>query len=239
MPDHVRSTKEVWLFVSAVVWVATRDAALADSLVGQRGRWWLLASRAVRDRLGDPEAALVAAHDELRGALTSNRLRARSATGGSVGAIAAAAWAAPILEDDRSGVLVGATLRRAWDPGMFPPVPRAGAARAQPRGGWRTWCEGGAVPLFKPADVMRAFPPRGGKVQPNDAQRPRDPNMTERLIDIAKERARDGRSLIRVEGTGRIGVAEEMRAILAELPSGVSPSPSLLKKVLSMVHPTG
>ena len=239
MPDHVRSTKEVWLFVSAVVWVATRDAALADSLVGQRGRWWLLASRAVRDRLEDPKAALVAAHDELRGALTSNRLRARSATGGSVGAIAAAAWAAPILEDDRSGVLVGATLRRAWDPGMFPPVPRAGAARAQPRGGWRTWCEGGAVPLFTPADVMRVFPPQRIQAEPVPAERLREPTMTQRVLRLAKERQRTGTTLIRVGAAGRTGVAAEMQTIQVELPSGMRPSRALFMKVFREVYPNG
>jgi hypothetical protein len=232
MANPAGATKPTWLFASAVVWVATRDAALADSLVGKGGQWLYLARRLV------PYAALAAAHDALREALMANALMARSADAGRGARIAAAAWAAPILDDTQLGALVGATLARAWDSQMCPPSPPRRAAGAQPMGGWRTWCVGGVVPLFRPADVMRVFPPLGAEVKPVPAGQAREPTMTETILNIAKRRKRERQSLIRFDDKGaRTGVAAEMRAIRAELPTGMCPSKPMFMKVFSDLYP--
>jgi hypothetical protein len=268
MPGREHSAGPIWLYASAVVWVATRDAALADSLAGKRGTWWRLARTAVAGKLSDMPLAPVAAHDAspaastadtsaagktldqaadaqtlaaheaLKKALIANALKARSAADGRGAVIAAVAWAAPITNDDIHGALVGATTQRAWDPHMFPVSPRRRAAGAQPAGGWRTTHTGGVVPLFRAEDVMRVFPPSGTAVDAAPARAEKERNMTGTVIGIAKRRKREGRSLIRVAAGKRAGVAKEMQAIQAELPPGMRPSPSTFKKVITEVHPT-
>ena len=208
-------TKRWWFWGCAVVWVATRNPSLADGLVTRRVLAYQAVKRVLREKGLDEKTAATRVSDAvvaLHTACADERLRGYAVVAGKRITVDAAAWVKGSSKNAGGGVSI--------DQGRSYEV-----------------IVGGVEPLFRPEDVVRVFPAEGrapGAIQASK----KDQGLTAAVRDIASRRMKEGETLLEVVGKRRSGLNAEMRAILSELPPGMSASPATCKKVLFDLYPT-
>jgi hypothetical protein len=169
-----------WLWACAVTWVATRDRALADSLMNCDFRIFDHVVWAIEKTGADRSVAKKLAVDSivaLHTAGVEGRFLAHAVVEGRAITLAPAAWLKGTIRNRFGGVAIDGINDRAVT-------------------------IGGVEPLLKPDDVIGVFPPAGGRpdaVQPTGPQPGRPPNDNSGYVELGCRLFKEGFTATRVQ----------------------------------------